>query len=149
MATEIEPNKNIEPNELKNSENDKFKDFRENTEQRFNKKFEKKETGYLEEIQNLKKEIEFTNNTKPRIQKAFIEAGGKTEFFNDFMKINQNNINPEQIDKSIEELSQKTQWAFDGNQNSTIQEQLKSGTNIKPKNNDNDYYAGTLYKKIK
>lgn len=123
-------------------------DIRQKIEQRYNDKLTKAQVEFTAQLEAANKELEFYKNQLPQLEQAYTKAGGNKEFFNDWLKLNKDSLDYQDLDKSIKTSFETNKWAK-ANNGFSVNKTLNTSINLKPSYDDDDYYEGTVYKKIK
>lgn len=123
-------------------------EIRQKIEERYNNKLTKAQAEFTAQLEAANKELEFYKNQLPQLEQAYTKAGGNKEFFNDWLKLNKDSLDYQDLDKSIKASFEANKWAK-ANNGFNANKTLNTAINLKPSYDDDDFYEGTAYKKNK
>lgn len=124
-------------------------DIRQKIEKRYEDKLTKAQLEFTTQLEAANKELEFYKTQLPQLEIAFSKNGGNKEFFNDWLKLNKDSLDYQDLDKSIKASFEVNKWAK-GNNSFNVSQKLNhaAGENNRRLNLD-ELEPGTVYKKIR
>lgn len=125
-----------------------YAEVRAKIEERYTQKLAKMEATYTAQIEAYNKELDFYKTKLPQLEQSFIKNGGNKDYFNDWLNLNKDKINYEDLDTSIKTTFEAHKWAKQGD-NFNVFKQLNTAVNVSNQYKDEDYEEGTPYLKPK
>lgn len=124
-------------------------DIRQKIEKRYEDKLTKAQLEFTTQLEAANKELEFYKKQLPQLEIAFSKNGGNKEFFNDWLKLNKDSLDYQDLDKSIKASFEVNKWAK-GNNSFNVSQKLNYavGENNRRLNLD-ELEPGTVYKKMR
>lgn len=122
-------------------------EIRQKIEKRYEDKLSKAQLEFTTQLEAANKELEFYKKQLPQLEQAFSKNGGNKEFFNDWLKLNKDNLDYENLDKSIQASFEVNKWAKTNNFN--VSKTLNHAAGDNRRLDLSELYPGTVYKKMK
>lgn len=123
-------------------------DIRKKIETRYEEKLNKAQIEFMSQLEATNKELEFYKTKLPQLEVAFTKNGGNKEYFQDWLTLNKDNINYDNLDDFIKDSLDKFKWA----KNVSSFDVLKTLNHAAGENRRLDleeFEPGTVYKKMK
>ena len=86
-------------------------EIRQKIEKRYEDKLSKAQLEFTAQLEAANKELEFYKTQLPQLEVAFTKNGGNKEFFNDWLKLNKDKLDYENLDKPIQASFEVNKWA--------------------------------------
>lgn len=123
-------------------------DIRQKIEQRYNDKLTKAQAEFMAQLEAANKELEFYKTQLPQLEQAYTKAGGNKEFFNDWLKLNRDSLDYDNLDKSIKATFEANKWAK-ANNGFNANKTLNHAAGDNRRLDLEELEPGTVYKKMK
>lgn len=124
--------------------------IRQKIEAQYKNKLEKAQAEFVAQLEATNKELNFFTTTLPQLEETYIKNGGNKEYFNDWLTLNKEKLNYDDLDKSVKTTFETQKWALKTNNSFSAHNTLNSAINIQPNlTDDENFVENTVYKKIK
>lgn len=137
-----------EVKQAEKKEDNNFAEIRQKIENRYNEKLSKAQAEFTAQLELANKELEFYKKQLPELEKAFVKNGGNQSYFNDWLALNREKVDFNDLDSYIKKSFEVNQWAkkTDG---FSVSKTLNNGAAEKRYLDLDELYPGTVYKKLK
>lgn len=151
MEENKELNQTVENQQTEEQKNNNMiADYRKKIEERYNNKFSKLQAEYEEQIKVANEELNFYKNDLPKLQTAYINAGGNINYFNDWITVNKTKLDFKDLDNSIKKTFEVSAWAIQNKNNDfSVSQQLNQGSKTDRRFDFSEFEPGTVYKKMR
>lgn len=123
-------------------------EIRQKIEKRYEDKLSKAQLEFTAQLEAANKELEFYKTQLPQLEVAFTKNGGNKEFFNDWLKLNKDKLDYDNLDKAIQASFEVNKWAKASN-GFNVSKTLNHAAGDNRRLDLADLEPGTVYKKMK
>lgn len=123
-------------------------EIRQKIEQRYKDKLTKEQAEFTAQLEAVNKELEFYKTQLPQLQEAYAKNGGNKDYFNDWLALNKDKLDYQDLDKSIKTSFETNKWAKSSN-GFNVSKTLNHAAGENRRLDLDELEPGTVYKKMK